>query len=180
MPIYSKLRKNDLSRLESMKQDIISGLKNNKSQSGEIEKLVDETNKLFSDIKHKSKEGLVTAMGSRLEGVAGSASALVLGLTVFKPFLDGASSLIDSFVLMQPIQPQPYPAALISYATKLIVGGISYIIGSSIASYIWDAAYNNLRSDSLTWKRGLEKDELKERAENLLKKYLRASIDYFE
>lgn len=157
----SKLRKDDLSRLESMKQDIISRLKTNKHESRE---LVDETNKLFSDIEHKSKEDLATALRSRLEGFAGSASALLLGLAVSKP----ASDIIDTLVLAQPIQPQPYPAALISYATKLIVGGISYVVGSSIASYMLDAAYNKRRSS--TSKRESEKNQLQERAEKLLKK----------
>ncbi|MCX6775958.1 MAG: hypothetical protein NT130_03870 [Candidatus Micrarchaeota archaeon] len=168
----SKLRKNDLSRLESMKENIISRLKDNKSESDEIEKLVDETKKLFSDIEHKSKEGLATVLGSRLEGFAGSASALALGLTVLKPVSDWVSGMIDSFVLTQPIQPQPYPAPLISYATNLIVKGVAYAVASYSISHIYNTAYNEVRRNSFTWKRelGLEKDQLKERAGKLLEK----------
>ena len=162
----SKLRKKDLADLESIRKDTVSGLAN-KSESAEMEK---ETNKLFSDIKQKSKEGMVTALGSRLEGFGGSVSALALGLTAFRPALDWASGMIDYLVLAQPIQPPGYPAPLISSTIKLITGGVAYVAGSFIASNLVDSAYNGLRRNYYTWTREPGKEELKERAAELLKK----------
>jgi hypothetical protein len=172
----SKLRKNELSRLESMEDDIISRLssmhadRTNKAEKKGMKELSKETTKLFSDITHKSKEGLTTALGSRLEGFAGSASALFLGLTALKPVSDWVSGQIDSFVLTQQIQPQPYPAALIFYTANLIVKGLIYAGSSFAASYMWDAAYDTLHKNSAIWKRELEKKQLKERAGKLLEK----------
>ena len=172
----SKLRKYDLSKLESMEYDMLSNLQSirvKKSEKGkvkEVEELIKETAKLFSDIEHKSKESLITALGSRVEGFAGSASALFLGLTVLKPAVDWVSSQIDLFAHLQPFQPPSYSPEFVFSILDFAAKGIMYVGASYTASYLWDLGYNELVRNRSAWKREFNRSQLKERAEELLDK----------
>lgn len=164
----SQLRKNYLSQLRSIKAGIIHKLKTNKVENAETKKSIDETNKLFSEIEQKSKAGLRTTLSYRLQGFACSIIALALGLTILKPVVDWVSGMIDGLVLAQPIQPQPYPAHLIANTIKLVLGMISYITCVYLILDVWE--YNNLRRKTSTLKREQEKQQLKEKVGELLKK----------
>ena len=170
----SKLRENDLSKIESIEYVMLSNLSwardktKDRDEIKEIDELIKESVKFFSDVKKKSKEGLVTALGSRLEGFAGSATSLLLGLTILKPASDIVSGYIDSFWLTQQIQPQPYPEALLFYITNLAVKVAAFAGASYGISYVYDVAYNEFRRNFSTYKREYKKEQLKEKGGELL------------
>ncbi len=136
---YSKLGKSESRFLKDSKSKLISALELKRSHAGsvqekEIKNLMKETNELFSEIERRSKEGLNTALGSRLEAFASSGAAFIINNFPYSPIkalIDGTSDYFTSLARVQPIQFPPYnpPLAIIDIAVRAgwLVGMSSFI-----------------------------------------------------
>lgn len=177
--VYSEAVEEELSELKSHKDNMLSVLKNElsktkKDEKKDIKELIKRTNKLFSDIESRSKEGLTTAFGSRLEGIAGSALAIPVSmhpLSPYKQFIDGASSWADGFIHSFPIQIPPY-TELLAVAADIGIKLIAFVAASSLLTYGVDRGadwLSNLihRNSSFETREG-KREELKDRAGKLL------------
>jgi len=172
--VYSEAVEEELSELKSYKHSMLSILKNElsnpKRDEKEIKELIKRTNKLFSDIESRSKGGLTTALGSRLEGIAGSALAIPVSmhpLSPYKQFIDGASSWVDGFIHSFPVQIPPY-TELLAAAADIGIRVATFVVASSLLTYGVDWLSNLIHRNSSFETREGKREELKDRAGKLL------------
>jgi hypothetical protein len=166
---YSELKKSEKKYLKGCKSQIVSALKSklldagNERQKKEIKKLIKETKELFPEIEKRSKQGLNTELGSRLEAFIGSSAALVWNnFYPFKTAVDVTSDLFTSFVrVLLPYSPDP---ALIDIAVR--TGW--FIAVSALATIIADEIHRALPKPIIN--RDYAKDELKGRVNRLFEK----------
>jgi hypothetical protein len=170
---YSELRRSEREYLKEYESKLLSALKyklshtKNDEQRNKIKELMRETDKLFSEIEKKSKEGLATALGSRLEGFIGSGAALILTyIPPLKMLVDWTSDYITNFMRAQPVQINP-DAALIDIGVR--VGYLAFV--SILTTSAVSAAYELHReSNKSLASRKEERMRLDDRMEELLKR----------
>lgn len=130
---FSEARKRELSELEECKRAVMSKLKR-WGKDERVKELMKETEELFSDIEKYSKKGMTSALGSRLEGFAGSALALV-SFPFYKPYADMVSSYLEAFIRSQPYQPPGFNPDPIVGAVYFASWFASYVVASGLLAY---------------------------------------------